>query len=94
MPVAVDLVGSGVLPELIDQPMNAVGRLRLFAAAALALARWEPRLKLTRATLAPRGGQGGFELTLEGRRLDVSAPNARTVLTLPLRPAGSLVAYA
>jgi hypothetical protein len=39
------------LQELVDAPLNPVTRVRLFAASATALMRWEPRLKLTRIGL-------------------------------------------
>lgn len=39
------------LYELVDAPMNPATRVRLFAATATALMRWEPRLKLTRVGL-------------------------------------------
>ncbi|HBR1366661.1 TPA: GPW/gp25 family protein [Klebsiella pneumoniae] len=35
------------VPELIDGPENAVTRLQLMSVAAMALARWEPRINLT-----------------------------------------------
>ena len=38
--------------ELIDQAANDAGRLRLMAATADALIRWEPRLKLNKVTIA------------------------------------------
>jgi hypothetical protein len=38
--------------DLIDAPSNAATRVRLFAAVATALMRWEPRLKLMRVGLA------------------------------------------
>jgi phage baseplate assembly protein W len=37
--------------QLVDAPMNPANRVRLFAATATALMRWEPRLKLTRIAL-------------------------------------------
>jgi phage baseplate assembly protein W len=40
------------LQELVDAPMNQATRVRLFAATATALMRWEPRLKLTRVGLS------------------------------------------
>lgn len=70
------------LSELIDQPMNAIGRLRLYAATALALLRWEPRIRLTRVTLtgiAP----GRYVLTITGTRTDLAA-RPLTTLTIPL----------
>ena len=42
--------GSRV-PDYIDMPMTAVHRTRMYGAAALALLRWEPRLKLARIEL-------------------------------------------
>lgn len=40
------------LPELVDAPNNGATRVRLYAAAATALMRWEPRLKLSRVQLS------------------------------------------
>lgn len=43
------------LPDLIDAPTNGTTRIRLYAALATALMRWEPRLTVTRVQLsAPR----------------------------------------
>ena len=39
---------GSLLPDLIDQPFNDVTRLRLYGATALALMRWEPRIRLIR----------------------------------------------
>lgn len=38
--------------ELIDAPSNPATRVRLFAAVATALMRWEPRLKLNRVGMS------------------------------------------
>ncbi|MCH8686457.1 GPW/gp25 family protein [Pedomonas mirosovicensis] len=76
---------GSLLPELIDQPFNPTTRLRLYAAVAQALMRWEPRLRLSRVAIALSGEHGGFALTLEGTRMDAPAPNSLTRLTLPLR---------
>lgn len=78
---------GSLLFELIDQPDNARTRLRLFAAIAVALGKWEPRLAISRiavAMLAP----GQLEVTLEATRTD--SPSGRTAnslarLTLPLK---------
>jgi phage baseplate assembly protein W len=43
---------GSLLPELIDQPDNAATRVRVFAAVAGALMRWEPRLRISRVQLA------------------------------------------
>ncbi len=37
---------GSILPELIDQPLNAKTMLRLYAAIAIAIIRWEPRYQL------------------------------------------------
>ena len=42
---------GSLLPELIDQPFNDATRMRLFGATALALMRWEPRIRLIRVQL-------------------------------------------
>lgn len=64
------------LPNLIDQPMNALTRQRLYAAVATALQRWEPRIRLTRVRLERGTRDGAFVLNLTGRRLDVPARSA------------------
>lgn len=81
---------GSMLFELIDQPMNALGRLRLFAATATAIARWEPLFRLTRVALS-FAADGKAHLELEGVDLESPAPNAlarlSVPLTLPLQPA-------
>lgn len=57
------------LPELIDAPNNGATRVRLYAAAATALMRWEPRLKLSRVQLSTdvtETGAGVQVLDIEG----------------------------
>ena len=39
------------VPDLIDQPMIATNILRIYAATALALARWEDRIRVRRMAL-------------------------------------------
>lgn len=76
---------GSLLPELIDQPFNDATRVRLYGATVTALARWEPRIRITRVSLAPGDRPGAFALTVEGRRTDVAPANAHTRLTIPLR---------
>jgi len=77
---------GSLLFELVDQPDNPRTRLRLFAAIAVALAKWEPRLRLTRVGLV-RPAPGSLSVTIEGNRTDTT-PSAAAVtlarLTLPL----------
>lgn len=79
---------GSALFELIDQPMNPLGRLRVFAAVADALRRWEPRLRITRIALTGQDGAmlagGGFGLLLEGERTDDPAPTALARFSIPL----------
>lgn len=79
---------GSALFELVDQPMNALGRLRVFAAVADALRRWEPRLRITRIALAGEDGArlagGAFGLLLEGERTDDPAPTSLTRFSIPL----------
>lgn len=78
------------LPELLDQPANDVGRLRIFAATALALLRQEPRLRLTRVALSAADRPGAFRLTVEGKRTDTARRPAALSYTLPLRALSAL----
>lgn len=71
------------LPELIDQPMNAANRMRLVAATALALLRWEPRLRLTHVAVEQVGGSA-FAVLIEGLRTDAPVASARARLSIPL----------
>jgi phage baseplate assembly protein W len=42
---------GSTVPDYIDAPMTTVHRTKMYGAAALALLRWEPRLKLARVQL-------------------------------------------
>jgi phage baseplate assembly protein W len=80
---------GSMLFELVDGPMNALGRLRVVAAVADALRRWEPRFALKRVQLlgdAETFAAGAFILSLEGVRTDEPAPAGITRLSIPLNP--------
>lgn len=53
---------GSLLPELIDHPLNAKNILRLYAATATAVMRWEPRFKISQITLLKRDSQLVIEL--------------------------------
>src|SRR5690625_3845843 len=57
---------GSLIPELIDHPLNDEIRLLIFAATATAIARWEPRFRLSRADLQVAGLGGKAELQLTG----------------------------
>ena len=78
---------GSLLFDLIDKPINGAIRMLLHAATAIALRRWEPRLRLTRVILLgePQGGQ--LTLRIEGQRTDLPQANELVTLTIPIAPA-------
>ena len=73
--------------HLIDQPLNASTRLRIYAATAIALQRWEKRIRLRRVQLIP-SADGRAELQLELQRTDM--PRRPTVtIAYPLSSFGA-----
>jgi phage baseplate assembly protein W len=81
---------GSLLFELVDQPLNAATRLLIYAATALALSRWEPRLRLRQASLdLSAGGGGKAVLILDGERTDLPAPNSRVTFSIPIRAGGA-----
>ena len=58
------------LPDLIDWPTNAATRLLAYAATAMALMRWEPRIRLNRVELFLGDRPGQAVLDLDGTLAD------------------------
>ncbi len=54
------------LPDLIDRPMTSRVVLAVYAATADALARWEPRFRLTGVQIGEASAQGRLTLHLRG----------------------------
>lgn len=81
--------GSTVV-ELLDQPMNQLTRTRVYAATALALSRWERRLRLTRVGLSAGDQPGAFVLDIAGIAADASGGRAPVTFTLPVRAQSAL----
>jgi len=77
---------GSLVPELIDAPFNRGTAIRLYAAVAQALRRWEPRLALARVRVNG-AADGRVEIAIEGKRTDAPAPNSLFSLTIPLRAA-------
>lgn len=77
---------GSMLFDLIDQPLNGSTRLLLFAATALAIARWEPRIRLRRVGITG-GADGAVVLSLEGDLADLTA-NSHVLLSVPIRTGG------
>ena len=77
---------GSLLPDLIDHPDHDSTRVRLFAAVAGALMRWEPRLALRQLNLS-RDPQapGQATLTIDGDYLSsAAAPRKALQLTADL----------
>lgn len=79
---------GSLLPELLDHPDNLATRVRVYAATAVALMRWEPRLRLSRILLSSGPAAGQATLDLTGEYLNGNAAEPFTLrVTLPLRAA-------
>ncbi|WP_312668982.1 GPW/gp25 family protein [Stutzerimonas nitrititolerans] len=62
------------LPDLIDAPLNDATRLQAYAATAMALMRWEPRIRLSRVQLSLGEQPGQAYLDVEGNHIDSNEP--------------------
>ena len=62
------------LADLIDWPLNSATRLQAYAATAMALMRWEPRIRLSRVQLTLGDVAGQAILDLEGTLTDNNEP--------------------
>jgi phage baseplate assembly protein W len=69
------------LADLIDWPFNSATRLQAYAATAMALMRWEPRIRLSRVQLSLGDVAGQAILDLEGTITD---SNEALSLRVPL----------
>lgn len=75
---------GSLLPELIDQPMTPANILRVYAATAVAISRFEDRIRLRRVSLSAGERAGSATIVIDAERTDTTASNARTRLVLPL----------
>ncbi|WP_313410591.1 GPW/gp25 family protein [Stutzerimonas kunmingensis] len=73
---------GSLLPDLIDQPAHQTTMIRLYAAIAGALMRWEPRLRLTRVGLEMGSQPGAYIVELRGT---VAYANNAQDLRIPLQ---------
>lgn len=73
---------GSLLPDLIDAPLNDATRLQAYAATAMALMSWEPRIRLSRVQLAGGARPGQAVLDLDGTRTDT---NEALSLRVPLQ---------
>ena len=80
---------GSMLFDLIDQPINGATRLLLYAATAIALQRWEPRVRLKRVGIGLGDQPGELVIAIEGERTDIGQANTRVQLSIPIRRGGA-----
>lgn len=85
---------GSMLTDLIDQPANSITRQLIFAASAVALSRWEPRLALRKVGISTDNRGGAVVIDIEGDRRDLPAANDRVLLSIPIRRGGAAVSAA
>lgn len=76
---------GSLVPELLDHPNNELTRLRVYSAVASALAKWEPRLRVTALQLIHNAEPGRTVLQLQGSLVNDTANGTSTIsLSVPL----------
>lgn len=78
---------GSLLPELVDHPFNDATRLRVYAAAVMALMRWEARISLNRVQFLGANLQGQSVLDLDCTLVDTNEPLS---MSLPLQLGASV----
>jgi phage baseplate assembly protein W len=78
---------GSLLPDLVDQPFNDFTRIRVYAATAMALMNWEPRIRLSSVQFVGSSLQGSIVLDLEGTLVDSKESLS---LSIPLRLGASV----
>ncbi|PZP30440.1 MAG: baseplate assembly protein [Roseateles depolymerans] len=76
---------GSLLSELVDQPDNGATRVRIFAATAGALMRWEPRLRVSRITLDSGTTPGQLLIGVSGIYVPRSGPDQALQISVPLQ---------
>lgn len=64
--------------DLIDQPSTSALSALIRAATAIAITRWEPRLRLERVSFIPAADDGRAALSIDSVRLDTPRPQPFT----------------
>jgi phage baseplate assembly protein W len=84
---------GSALPELLDQPMNELTRIQIYAASALAIMRLAPRrVRLTRVGITAASTDGTAELTIAGTARDTTGRRPFN-FTLPVRAQSALAPF-
>ncbi|RSU73161.1 oxidoreductase [Sphingomonas sp. S-NIH.Pt3_0716] len=74
---------GSLVPELLDRPLHAATALLLASAAAMAIARWEPRVTVRKVQISGDLAAGQAIATVISQRKGAAA-NALTNQTIPL----------
>lgn len=75
---------GSLIPDLIDHPDNPSNRLRLIAATYMAIIRWEPRVRLSSASIVTTfDGQVGIDMQCQRR--DGPRSGSAINLSIPLK---------
>ena len=74
---------GSLVPELLDRPLHAATALLLASAAAMAIARWEPRVAVRKVEISGDLNTGQAVATVISQRRG-NAANALTTQTIPL----------
>ena len=82
---------GSMLPDLLARPANPITRQLVFAATAVAIGRWEPRLKIRRVGISTDNSDGTMIVDLDGDRVDLPQANGRVQLSIPIRAGGVAV---
>lgn len=80
---------GSLLFDLIDAPLTPAIRALVHAATALALSRWESRIRLTQVTMSRGNSNGELSIEILGDRTDLPSPNSRVSLSIPIRRGGA-----
>lgn len=78
---------GAVLADLIDQPVNPLLIQRLRAGAVAALARWEPRIRVSRIDLSASDAADGWTLSIDYVRTGDGAPGSLAIARAELAAA-------
>jgi len=76
---------GSLLPELIDQPLNAATRLKAMAAVVMALLRWEPRLRPSKVAFIVGDAAGSLTIELTASLADGPRAGQAVSLSVPLK---------
>lgn len=74
---------GSLVPELLDRPLHGATTLLLMSAAAMAIARWEPRVTVRKVAIGGDLAAGQAVATVISQRKGKAA-NALTTQSIPL----------